>query len=176
MKTGKIFLLLLAVMPSGFCAAQDYSREINEQVWKVQLQAMKDADAAAFVSVLSKDVVQISYDRKTIRNYAQFEKQVIDSYKRATEKKVTRNMEFRFVQRFATDTHAYENGYFRLEITNASGEKNLYYGAFQVVLRKENGVWKVLVDYDANSYGGKPITEELFFSAEAMEQGKKIQD
>lgn len=137
---------------------------------------MKDADAAAFVSVLSKDVVQISYDRKTIRNYAQFEKQVIDSYKRATERKVTRNMEFRFVQRFATDTHAYENGYFRLEITNASGEKNLYYGAFQIVLRKENGVWKVLVDYDANSYGGKPITEELFFSAEAMEQGKKIQD
>lgn len=161
--------LFIVVMASVPCFSQNLQREINDQVWRVQLEAMNANQADKFISVMSADVVQISYDRNTIRGKDEFYKQAQATYQRIAERKLTRTMEFRFLNRIATNTSAFEAGFFKYELTNEKLEKQTYYGYFQVVLRKEDEVWKVLVDYDAVNYGGAPVTQEMFQGAKPIQ-------
>lgn len=164
---------ILFILPCAICLSQNIRSEINEQVWNIQLRAMNNLDSNGFMSTMSKDVIQVSYDRNTIRDYNQFAKQVNDTYRRIKERNLTRNMEFRFLKRIVAGPHAFENGFYKYELTNENSEKTVFYGAFQVVLRKENGTWKVLVDYDADTYNGEPVTAELFNKALAMDAPEK---
>ncbi|MBL7842396.1 MAG: nuclear transport factor 2 family protein [Cyclobacteriaceae bacterium] len=161
-------ILFITVMPSGPCFSQNLQREINDQVWRVQLEAMNANQADKFISVMSADVVQISYDRNTIRGKDEFYRQAQATYQRIADRKLTRTMEFRFLSRIATKISAFEDGFYKYEMTNEKLEKQTYYGYFQVVLRKEDEVWKVLVDYDAANYGGTPVTQEMFQGAKPM--------
>jgi hypothetical protein len=63
----------------------------------------------------------------------------------------------RFIQRIASTDKAFEVGYYKSTSTNTTtGEKRSGYGKFHVLLRKENGVWKILMDADANEKRTKP--------------------
>jgi hypothetical protein len=168
MNSLKAFLICVGMSLASACFSQNLQQEINEQVWNVQLEAMRTNQPDLFMSVMSKDVVQISYDRQVIREYASFREQALKTYARLTERKMKRQMEFRFVKRAATTNQAYEHGFFQYELTNDKNEISTFYGAFQVVLRKESGTWKVLVDYDAETYGGVPVTAEMFKNAKTM--------
>ena len=53
------------------------------------------------------------------------------------------------------------------ETISAAGEKRESFGKFHVVLRKEGGTWKILVDSDSNE--GGTITADLFMAAKALE-------
>jgi hypothetical protein len=77
-------------------------------------------------------------------------------------------MEFRFLNRIANDANAFEDGFYKYELTDEKQEKLVFYGYFQVVLRKEKDGWKVLVDYDSENYNGTPATKELFESARTL--------
>jgi ketosteroid isomerase-like protein len=165
----RIIPLLWLVFVSSGSFSQHLQREINEQVWKVQLQAMNTNEAERFMSVMSDDVVQVSYSRNTIRDKARFRDQVITAYNRMLERKTKRTMEFRFLNRIANDSAGFEDGFFEYGLINDKGEKQVFYGYFQVVLRKENGLWKVLVDYDSETYQGAPVSKQLFESARLME-------
>lgn len=78
-------------------------------------------------------------------------------------------MEFRFLNRIADAGTAFEDGFYQYELINEKHEKQVFYGYFQVVLRKEAESWKVLVDYDAEDYQGLPVTKELFENAKTLE-------
>lgn len=163
------YLLLIATFISGQCFSQNQQAEINTQIWKPQLEAMQTNQADKFISVMSKDVVQVSYDRKVIRNYDEFSKEVISVYNRLKERKLSRNMAFRFLERIAKDGHAFEDGFYKYELVDDKAEKRVFYGYFQVVLRKENDAWKVLVDYNSDNYNGKPVTAEQFDKAKTLD-------
>lgn len=77
-------------------------------------------------------------------------------------------MEFRFLSRIANGSNAFEDGFYKYELVNEKLEKQVYYGYFQVVLRKETEFWKVLVDYDSDNYNGQPVTKDLFESAKTL--------
>lgn len=164
----KGFLICVGLSSANVSFSQNLRQEINEQVWNVQLEAMRTNQPDLFMSVMSKDVIQISYDRNVIRDYASFREQALKTYARLSERKMKRQMEFRFVKRTAMANQAYEHGFFQYELTNDKNETSTFYGAFQVVLRKESGTWKVLVDYDSETYGGLPVTAEMFKNAKAM--------
>ena len=145
-----IFLILLP----WDSLSQNFQSEINEQVWNVQLEAMKNNNVEGFISVMSDEVLQVSYDGSIIRNKEEFQTLAEVTYKRVLEKQWVRDMEFRFLNRIANTSSAFEDGFFRYEILNSKQEKQVFYGYFQVVLRKENGMWKVLLDYDSETFGG----------------------
>lgn len=157
------------MLVSGECISQNFQKEINDQVWRVQLEAMNSNQADKFMSVMSDDVIQVSYSRQTIRNKEQFFNQALSTYKRIIDRKLSRSMEFRFLNRIANDTNAFEDGFYKYELINEKLEKQVYYGYFQVVLRKEKGSWRVLVDYDSEKYNGAPATKELFENAKTLE-------
>ena len=78
-----------------------------------------------------------------------------------------RQLGLRFTERIANDNQAIEVGIYKGTITDKTGNVRTFYGRFHVALRKENGVWKILVDTDASD--GNTIDEEDYLQARPME-------
>ena len=141
-------------------------KEINEQVWKPFITAFNNRDDDAFSAVHSKEVIRVSQDDNRIFGYNEYFKKIPESEK-ARWKDWERNIELRFLQRIASSDKAFEVGYYKSSNTNtATGEKRTGYGKFHVLLRKENGNWKILMDADAN----EKTDEAVFMTGNPMEQ------
>jgi hypothetical protein len=107
----------------------------------------------------------VSQDVNQILGYDEYFKKIPDSEK-AKWKDWKRNIELRFLQRIASGDKAFEVGYYKTSnINTATGEKRTGYGKFHVLLRKENGIWKILMDADAN----EKTDETVFMTGSPME-------
>ena len=161
-----IFMLI-----SLAAVCQNNEREINEQVWKPFTKAITTQDVEGFIQLHSKEVMRVERDSKHILNYDQYKSDMEKSWpswKQSIEVEKTKyTFELRFLERASNGNQAFEVGYFKNEITNSKGEKRASYGQFHVALRKENGIWKILVDSDSSN--NRTITEEMFQAATAME-------
>jgi ketosteroid isomerase-like protein len=163
MNKSKHFALVAALLPI-FAFAQNIQKEINEQVWKPFVQTFSNDDHAGFEAVHSKEIIRVLQDNGQIWGHAQYfppRKETAPAARQNNKK----NIELRFIQRIAGNDKAFEVGYYRTRVTNADGTVRDMYGKFHVVLRKENGLWKILVDADSN----KGASKEDFEKAEAME-------
>ena len=158
-----ICLLLLAFMAGTVAVAQDNPliKEIDEQVWKPFMRSFSNDDNKGFRAVHSKEMVRVIQDSKDIFGYDQYFKELPDSIKaRSSDWKKT--IELRFVQRIAKNDKAFDVGYYKTSYINTkTGETRKGIGKFHVLLRKENGVWKILMDADS----AEGATEEVFNKA-----------
>ena len=115
-------------------------------------------------SVHSKDVVRVIQEDGQIFGYDQYFKKIPDSLiaKWANWKK---NIELRFTQRISSEDKAFEVGFYKTTSTNIrTGEQRKSFGRFHVLLRKENGTWKIIMDADT----GEGASEENFNKASPM--------
>jgi len=147
------FLLMVCCIYSNSVVGQPDSLQIqiNYQVWMPFIRAFNNNDDSTFRSVHSRDVIRVIADDHRLLNYDQYFKKIPDSIKTkwGSWKK---NIELRFTQRIASACCAFEVGYYRTTSTNvATGEKRVGYGKFHVLMRKENGEWKILMDEDAET-------------------------
>jgi ketosteroid isomerase-like protein len=157
-----LFLLFEKICP---CQTNNFQKEINEQVWKPFIKAFDNDDNEAFSAIHSKDVIRVIQDDNRIIGYDEYFQKVPDSIK-AKWGKWKKNIELRFVQRIASKDKAFEIGYYKTTSSNlVNGEKRSGYGKFHVLLRKENGVWKILMDADAND----KTDEAVFLTGKPME-------
>jgi ketosteroid isomerase-like protein len=167
----KKFLLPVLLIFLVNAKAQTDQEQINEHVWKPFTKAIMAQDVETFISVHSKDVVRAERNSKKVLGYEQYKKEMITNWPKWQEQikkgNVTYTFELRFLERISNGTQAFEVGYFKNEDTKPNGEKRAYYGKFQVALRKENGIWKILVDSDSNE--GGIITEKDFLAAKPLE-------
>jgi len=150
----KLLVPLLFVSTSLF--GQTAQKEINEQVWKPFIKAFTENNAELFMSVHSKDLVRSPRDSKKVLNWDQYNQQT-------AKQSGTHNIELRFTERINNDNQAIDVGVYKTSYPNHPP----YYGRFHVVLRKENGIWKILVDTDSNE--GGTIGEKQFLAAKPME-------
>jgi ketosteroid isomerase-like protein len=159
-----IVILLLSCDP-GFSQTDSLQKEINEQVWKPFIKAFDNSDDEAFSAVHSKEVIRVIQDDNRVMGYNEYFQKIPDSIK-AKWGNWKKNIELRFLQRIASKDKAFEVGYYKTTSTNAvTGEKRSGYGKFHVLLRKENGVWKILMDADAS----EKTNEVIFLSGKSME-------
>jgi len=159
-----IVLMLLAQV-AVFSQTDSLQRQINEQVWKPFIESFNKSDDETFSSVHSKEIIRVMQDDKQIIGFDQYFKKIPDSVKGkwASWKK---NIELRFIQRIAGFDKAFEVGYYKTTSTNTkTGEIRTGIGKFHVLLRKENGVWKILMDADT----GEGANEEVFKKAIPIE-------
>lgn len=164
MKIASMVLLLLCCH-FVFSQVDNLQKEINEQVWKPFIKAFNNGDDAAFSAVHSKDVTRVIQDDSKVMGYDQYFKRIPDSIK-AKWKDWKKNIELRFIQRIASNDKAFEVGYYKSTSTNiVTGEKRTGYGKFHVLLRKENGRWKILMDADAH----EKTDEAVFLTGKPME-------
>lgn len=158
MKLPLLFTLLIA--PALSFAQTANQKAINDQVWKPFIENFNSGNIDGFMAVHSKDLVRVPRDAKTIFDY--------DLYKWQLEKtsNTKRSIELRFTERTATNTKASEVGIYKTTYNTPQGETKTSYGKFLVILRKEYGTWKILVDTDSSE--GGTITEETFLAAQPL--------
>ena len=161
--------LLLSVVDLFFlnAAAQQDSlkwvTEINEQVWKPFITHFISGNKEGFRSVHSKRITRVEIDRGIVQDYEKYFPP-IDANSPAVRR--NRLFELRFDKRISNGTQAWESGYYKGTVMQEGKEPRSYYGRFFVVLEKEDGGWKILVDADT----GKEANEENFNKAFPMEK------
>jgi ketosteroid isomerase-like protein len=162
-KLGPAILCVLLLLVAPAARADTAQDEIDRDVWRPFMTASNAFDADGFIAVQSKDLVRVAVDTKEVYGLERYAREIRDGFKRARERGLKRKSEARFLSRASSADLAYETGYFKSEATLASGEERVRYSRFEFVLRKENGVWKILVDKDTAD--GVKITEQDFQAA-----------
>lgn len=159
------FLFCFLIWVNNCFSQTNFQNEINEQVWKPFIKSFNSDDDEGFKAVHSKDIMRVIQDNNTILGYEEYFKKQPDSVK--TKWAVwKRNIELRFIQRIADSDKAFEVGFYKTTSTNTStGETRTGYGKFHVLLRKENGTWKILMDADAN----ENTNEAIFLTGKSIE-------
>lgn len=166
-KNSKAFVAVALVLVASTTKAQNSQQEINQQVWKPFLGGFNQNDTKLFMSVHSKDVVRSSRDAKKILNWEQYFAQQERGDNRDTAAKRKRTLELRFTERIASSDQAIEVGVYKTSYLNPDGNARSFFGRFHVVLRKEDGTWKILVDTDSSE--NDTISEKDFLAASPME-------
>jgi hypothetical protein len=166
MKQVPTFLLLVFFAYQQVEAQQkEMVKEINEQVWKPFIRSFTIGDDEGFKAVHSKEVIRVLQDAKDIFGYDRYFQKQPDSLK-AKWGNWKKDIELRFIQRIAGNDKAFDIGYYKTTSVNQqSGEVRKSIGKFHVLLRKERGVWKILMDADTS----EGASEELFNGADPLE-------
>lgn len=163
---GAALLAMTFLGVSGDSFAGSPSEQIEEDVWIPFLAAATAFDAEGFLAVQSPDLVRVSEDTSEVYGLERYANEIRAGFKRARTRGLKRQSEMRFLSRTSSGDLAYQSGYFHSRATLPSGEEKVRYSRFEVVLRKENGKWKILLDKDTSD-GGK-ITEAMYLRAQPM--------
>ncbi|RAV99351.1 YybH family protein [Pseudochryseolinea flava] len=142
-------------------------QEITDQVWKPFIASFNSFDTDGFMKLHSRDVIRSSRDAKRILDWKQYDEEQRQGDLRSKKENRRRTLELRFTERLSNHNQAIDIGIYRTTSFNSKGESRAFYGKFHVVLRKENGVWKILVDTDSSE--NNTIGETDFNSAALME-------
>ena len=154
----RLFTILFSIsILTAYC--QDYQREIDNQVWKPFIASFNALDTEAFMALHSKDLIRSLGDSKVILGWNEYFKNQQESDKRSKESGTKRVIELRFIERISNSSQAVDIGIYKATVSTNDGKSASYsyYGRFHVVLRKESGTWKILVDSDSSKgTGGEP--------------------
>ena len=145
-------------------------KEIN-QVWYKFYEAFDSLDYELMAEIHSEDLIRIS-GGKRISDYETY----INNYKRRFEDKKkkgeTNEISLRFFERINNDSIASERGIYKLVRNKNRLDEKTYYGQFHVIFKKENGTWKIFMDYDSNEKN--TIGEEAYLKAHGIEEIDKF--
>ena len=158
MKKTLTYLLLFLIIAPTFSqqkSTYDFSKEIDQQLWKEFIKSYNARDAKKYNDLHTDDIVRIT--KNGIRQGKVFKEGITKSYGRKDQPK--REIEFRFEHRIHTENIAYEVGYFKVIYFKKKG-KETHYGRFSVILKKVKGKWKIAQDWDIDQINGVPITAE----------------
>jgi hypothetical protein len=157
--------LLLVSCTSLF--AQNAQKEINEQVWKPFIKSFSEGNTDVFMGVHSKDLVRSGRESKKVLNWDEYYNETKSGNAHRATDKTRLEIGLRFTERINSATQAIDVGVYKTSWFAADGKSGAGYGRFHVVLRKEDGTWKILVDTDSNE--NRTIGETQFLAAKPME-------
>lgn len=166
MKTLNLSFAFICFLVSFQSSAQDndFNKEVNQSIWEKFTLAYENLDTSLYSSLHSEEFIRVSGDTKTIRD----KKTYMDGYGNWwQDKNLKLTISFRFLERINNGETASERGIYKLTVNHNTEKEASYYGAFHVILRKENSLWKLLVDYDSNP--NDSIGEEAYLKAQPQE-------
>jgi hypothetical protein len=137
-------------------------KEINDQVWKPFISSFTSGDKQGFRNVHSKRVTRVEIDRNVVMNYEKYFPPIDPN---APKRNGKTEFELRFDKRISNGNNAWESGFYKGTFIQEGKAPHSWYGRFYVMLEKENGTWKILVDADT----GREANEENFKKASSME-------
>jgi hypothetical protein len=144
-------LAIIFLTTTTCVTAQDFSSEINRDVWKPFCEALINLDTTRYLSVHSKQLIRAERSNGKVYGFTEYANQTKAGFEQAKVNKqkspnVKFSMELRFLERVASTDRAYEIGYYKSSLQLADGSVTNYYSQFYVSLVKENGAWKILTD------------------------------
>jgi hypothetical protein len=153
-------------------ADQNRLLEINKDIWTPFSEAYASGDADKYLALHSKDFVRASKSGDNTTDLDGYSKSVLRSFNRNAINGSKATIEFRFFERFASSSTASERGIYKYTYYPLNGTPSSGYGKFHVVSRKEDGIWKILMDYDSDE--NKTIDEDDFEAAFAAHDIRKF--
>jgi ketosteroid isomerase-like protein len=160
-------LVPVAFLLISICTyAQDPKDEINKQVWKVFVEAYNNFDTEKFMSVYSKDIMRVAQDDKKIFNFTEYRRNVHRENQFNKNYGIKAKIELRFIERIYAGDQAYEKGVFKIDLTDNNGKPATIFSKFEVVLKKEAGIWKI--KFDTDSTEGATVSQKDFDKGKPM--------
>ena len=169
---GLAFVLLICVLPAH---AQQRAApkptdpqlllELDRDIWAPFVAAFAAGRADDFIALHSRSLVRAMGDAKRVEPLERWLKGTQGMFKSFADRGTKAAISFRFLERLANPEAASERGIFEFTMTDAQGAARTTYGKFHVISRKEEGRWKILVDYDSSE--GGTIGRESFLAAHA---------
>jgi len=153
-----VFLFIL-ILASGKVLAQqgkpvEVSNEITEailkDVWQPFMESYKDLDIEKFKSIHANNLTRVSIDMNKIETGATYLNNIDGFFQRV--KKMNRQVAITFsiLSSATSDTKTYQTGYYCFS-SRGSDSENFQprgYAFFNVILIRENEVWKISMDAD----------------------------
>jgi ketosteroid isomerase-like protein len=162
----RTLLTAFALLCCVLLQAQDFQTEIDAQVWKPFIQAYNTFDTEKFMALYSKNVVRVPVDEKKILNFTEYRKNINRENQFNKNYNIKASLELRFTERIHTHDTAYEKGIMQIKLTDNTGKPATLYSQFQVLLKKENGTWKIA--FDSDSAKDTTENEKAFKSAKPL--------
>lgn len=134
-------------------------REIDQQLWKPFQTAFEQLDSQALNALYAPEVVRVTPAGIDTQN--RFKQANVERLNRHRESDTDLQLDFWFDSRHTDATTSYEVGFYRMVLGNAQGSQEIY-GQFHIVLKKIEGTWKIVQDWDTDSILGKQITKKDF--------------
>ncbi len=172
-----LLLYSLATLALGFASAQpmpaprpaDPARlaELDRDLWRPFSAAYAARDADAYFALHTEDLVRVVSDLKTVQTPAQWRAATEAMFRQMTARREQVAIDFRFTERLVGADAASERGVYRFTITAPGGQVQRFYGRFHTVARRQQGRWKIALDYDSSERGA--VDEAAFLAAHAMD-------
>ena len=159
-----VFIAIPCAQVYAYAQADSLQQQINQQVWKPFIQSFNNLDTKGFMSVHSKEMTRVIQDGNTLYGFDRYYRETEEGNQSTIKANRKRTIELRFTQRIAADNKAFEVGYYKFTSLQPDGTSRNGYGKFHVLLRRENGMWKILMDADAS----EKTDEATFQSAKPM--------
>ena len=136
-------------------------KEINEQVWKPFIIALTSRNNKDLQKLHSRQITRVEIDNNVVMDFEKYFPENSGSSYRQNKLQ----FELRFDKRIGNNDREWESGYYQGTVMETGKANRVYYGRFYVLLWKENGVWKIVLDADTHT----GATEQSFNAAAAME-------
>jgi hypothetical protein len=162
---------VFAQAPAAKSTSPEVLKELDRDIWLPFIKAYGEGNPDGYIALHSKSFVRPMGDIKRIDTYEQWSNGTRAMFKSFADRGSKTSIQFRFLERFANAESASERGIYEFTSINAKGETRKTYGKFHVISRKEDGKWKILVDYDSTE--GRSIDEAAFKAAYAQDDYAK---
>lgn len=144
-----------------------FLKELNRDIWIPFMEAYSAGDADKYLALHTADFIRAQGDVQNTDDLASYSERTRAGFQRGKERGGKTSIEFRFFERFSNGKTASERGIYKYTYTPPAGEPWTGYGQFHVFSRKENGRWKIAVDYDSSE--GRSVGEAEFQAGKRME-------
>ncbi len=152
-------MLSLGAIHTNYSQGANNFKDINT-MWSKFAQAFDVLDYQSIAEIHTKDLIRIPGGNQLL-DYDNYILTYKIDFEQAKKTKAKRAISFRFFERIHNDSIASEKGVYEVVMGNQT-----YYGKFHVLLKKENGDWKIFMDYDSNE--GGTVGEKDFSEAIAI--------
>ena len=130
------------------------------------MQAYQDLDASLFNKIHTDDVIRTVVDADQMYIGKEYKDKNLEVFNKWNAQRINQKIEFSFISRAQKDNYAFETGIYKL--TRKKGFRSeSYFGKFNVILRKENDVWKIMSDSDTSE--SNTIGEDDFANGEVLD-------
>lgn len=147
--------------------SRTFLQEINRDIWAPFMEAYATYDADKYIALHTADFIRAQGDEQSTSSLAEYRTRISASFQRGQERGGQTRLDFRFFERFSNGKTASERGIYQYTYILKNGEALTGYGRFHMFLRKENGHWKIAVDYDSSD--GGTVGEADFRAGKRME-------
>lgn len=136
-----------SALPSPDTTALD---ELNAY-WAKVSRAVNEGDFTAYQETCHEQGIIISGTKQSSYPLSQALARWKSDFERTKSGEVKSSVDFRFSHRYRDATTAHESGVFRYIGIEKGAEAKTDYIAFEALLTKQNGTWKILMEYQKGS-------------------------